>query len=128
MALNLYVPDSNPTTGSTGAQVRPITEGVEMTAVQNQTSRGGLFGVLDQIGETIGNAVGQAAQIKADQFVGGITNGPEQTVDSTGDPADQAGGSRPNVDQAFFEKYKRELMIGGAVVGGLGVLYLVTRG
>lgn len=129
MALTVNLPDETPTTGARGTQVKPITEGTTMTAVQTQTSRAGFWGFLDDVGQTIGNTVGQAAQIKADQFLSGISDDtPAATVDSTGDPSDQqVKGPQSKTSMSFIEQYKKELMIGGAAVVGLVAIFLVTR-
>ena len=128
MALTVTVPEQNPTTGTSGTQVRPITEGETMTAVPSYQNQGGFWGYLDQIGGVIGNTVGQAVQIKADNYIDKIDNNtPAATIDSTGDPFDNPQNTQVNDNRTFVDKYKRELMIGGAVVGGLLALYIISR-
>jgi len=130
MTLTVNVPDETLSTGARGTQVKPITEGTTFVAVPSQTNRNGFWGFLDEIGQTIGNTVGQAVQIEADQFLSGVrdNNPAANMVDSTGDPNDQqVKGPHTNVPMPFIEQYKKELMVGGAAVVGLLAIFLVTR-
>ncbi len=127
MSLELSVPDVNPPTGLKGTTVKPITEGQRAVAVKSMTSKSGIFSVLDQIGTTIGNTIGQAVQIKADQKLSELNNdGPQSSIDSTGDPFDNPQNTQAK-NQSFFEKYKKELLIGGAVVVGVVGLSLLVK-
>ena len=128
MALALHIPEQNPTTGTRGNQVKPITEGERRIAVPDQQAKTGFWGVLDDLGTTVVNGVKDVAGAVAQREVDRIATGPESTVTTEGDPTDQPGGVNATQKAAgFVDKYKTELMIGGAVVAGLIVLLVVTR-
>lgn len=128
MALELNLPVQNPVSGTSGEAVRPITEGERRTVVQDTNRFGGLFGALDDLGTSVVNGISSVAGAVAQNEVNNLVGGPETTVTSEGDPLDQPGSVTVTQKAAgFFEQYKTELMIGGAVLGGLAVLYFVTR-
>ena len=128
MALTLALPPQNPTTGTRGNQVKPITEGERAIAVPEQSRFGGIFSALDDLGTSVVNGISAVAGARAQSAVDQLTSGPESSQTTEGDPSDQPGGV--NITQrttGFFDQYKTELMIGGAVVAGLIVLLVVTR-
>ena len=128
MALTLNVPEQNPVTGTRGNQIKPITDGEKRVVVPNQQSKSGFWGVLDDVGTTVINGVKDVAGAVAQREVDRIATGPESSVTSEGDPNDQPGGvTVTQRASGFVEKYKTELMIGGAVVAGLIVLLVVSR-
>ncbi len=123
MALTLNIPDTNPVSGFEGNIVKPITEGTKVQATESQPSSSGIFGFLDELGNTGRRALNTIADAYAENTANNI-------VDSTGNPTDQAGGVTPNnqnTDVGFIDKYKTELVIGGAFVLGLTVLLFMTK-
>lgn len=128
MGLTLALPPQNPVSGTRGDKVKPITEGERAIAVPNQKSKFSIWGALDDLGTSVVNGVSEVAGARAQSEVDRLTSGPESSETSEGDPSDQPGGvTVTQRAQGFVEKYKTELMIGGAVVAGLVVLLVVTR-
>lgn len=130
MSLITTIPFENPPLGARGSTVKPITEGVPVVSIPSQSKSGSFWSFLDDIGNTIGNTLGQALQVEADQFLSDVRDdNPASTQDSTGDVNDQpsSGPQGPQKEPAFVEKYKSQLMIGGAVAVGALVLFMVTR-
>lgn len=129
MALDLYLPFKNPPTGTTGTAVKPITEGERVNVVQDQ-STGGFWSILDDVGTTAVNGVKDILGAVAQKEVNNLKGSGVSTTDSTGNPADQAGGGVPG-DAAsakpFYQQYATELKIGGAAVAGLVLIYALTR-
>lgn len=126
MALTLNAPDQNPVTGTSGAQVKPITDGTKVVVVENQRRRTGFWGALDDLGTTVVNGVSGVAGAIAQKEVDSLITGSESSPDRTGDPFDQIG--RVEVPQeSFLEKYKVELYIGGGVVAALIVFLAVKK-
>lgn len=130
MSLTAFVPEDTPTTGTSGTQTRPITEGQEVAALDNQqTQSGGMWGWLDDLGAAASRTFETVTDAYAERAANRIT-GAESTVDTTGSESDQPGGQTPNNQQSnvpFYEKYKTELMISGGVLAAMAVLYFVTR-
>lgn len=128
MALTLALPPQNPVSGTRGNQVKPITEGERAIAVPEQSRFGGIFSALDDLGTSVVNGVSAVAGARAQGEVDRLTSGPESSQTTEGDPSDQPGGvTITQKATGFFDQYKTELMIGGAVVAGLVVLLVVTR-
>jgi len=124
MALTLNAPDKNPTTGTKGTHVKPITEGTKVTVVENQRRKTGFWGALDDLGTTVVNGVSSVAGAIAQKEVDSLVTGAESSPDRTGDPFDQPGRvEKPQ--QPFIEKYKTELMIGGGLLAATLVFFAV---
>lgn len=128
MALKLNLPDINPTTGTSGSTIKPITEGTPETVVADQKPKRSLFGALDDLGTTLVDSVSKGVSAVTQKEVSRLNKGAEASKTSEGDPEDQPGGiKKPDADKNFFERYRQELIIGGATVAGVVGLYLIFR-
>lgn len=127
MALELTLPPENPTTGTSGSAVKPITEGVRATVVSDQNSNG-LFSFLDDLRTTTQNSAKDLLGAVAQREVDRIRNGPEARVTSEGDPQSNPQNVNPGKDPVpFYQQYKTELMIGGAVAGAMVFVLIASR-
>lgn len=132
MSLSLVKPQTNPSLGVVGVDVKPITEGTKMTVIKQQddTQTSSFWGFLDDIGTSIGQGLSQYADMTVKKELNDFVGGSETTVDSRGNPADQPGGEKVNtVGQVpFYRAYQKELMIGGGILVAGTLLYFAVRG
>jgi hypothetical protein len=127
MSLELTLPYENPPTGLGGSAVKPITEGTRATAVADQQSTG-LFSFLDDLRTTAQNGAKDILGAVAQREVDRIRTGAESRITSEGDPQSNPQNVDPGKDpQPFYRRYKTELMIGGAIVGGLMFILIASR-
>lgn len=119
MATTLFIPPTNPETGVSGGNIKPITDGKEVILNQSQET-GGFWGGLDDLGSKITGGLGSLVDAFAEKETKKVSGGAEKTVDTTGDINDQVG-AKPSQEtpEPFIKKYQTPLMVGGAVVGGL---------
>ena len=128
-----YVADSNQS-GTSGTTVRPTTDSEVIVNQQddewdydynsgssNSSSSGGVsYGWLDQLGSIAINALGQYTQAYVDSKTEEQFGNPGG--DNAGDPFDSPGNTRPGQTMPFYEKYKKELLLGGAAAVGIFAL------
>ena len=125
MGLNLTMPDGTPITGVTDVSTRPLTEGTPYTLVDTQESEGGIYSVLDDISTTVLNGVSAAASIITNRELSRLNTGAESTQTTVGDPDDNTGNVENGDQEGFMQKYKTEMIVGGAVLGLLTLLLIV---
>tara|TARA_R110000772_G_scaffold264301_2_gene384776 strand:+ start:2640 stop:3032 length:393 start_codon:yes stop_codon:yes gene_type:complete len=127
--LSGWIQDGMESLGLNGSDVKPVNTGEEVTVVNQGIPVSSAWDFLDKIGDTVTNGVGEYVGGLVQNQVDKIQTGSESTVDSTGDPSDQAGqnfgaGGR---SMSFIQENKTPLIIGGAVLL-LGGLFVVMRG
>lgn len=128
MSLTGYVSSGLESLGLNGSQVKPINEGRPVTVDNVQKQDSNLWGVFDNLGETLGQGANDLLGATIDRYVQKTSLGPEGSPDSTGDPSDNPQSSTLPESQrqqaSFFQRYQSELIVGGVLLGG----FLLVRG
>ena len=128
MSLTGYISSGLESLGLNGSQVKPINEGERVTVTGSETEEStNLWGVFDQLGETLGEGANDLLGATIDRYVKKTGLGPEGSPDTTGDPTDNPQSSTipdsQQQDMPFWKKYQSELIVAGVLLGG----YLVIR-
>ena len=128
MSLTGYVSSGLESLGLNGSQVKPINEGRQVTVDNVQKQDSNLWGIFDNLGETLGQGANDLLDATIDRYVKKTSLGPEGSPDSTGDPSDNPQSSTLPESQrqkpSFFQRYQSEIIVGGVLLGG----YLLVRG
>lgn len=117
----VVIPPVNPATGVTGTAIRPITEGVRVQATETTKDSGGLFGWLDNLGETVGDVLGRAADVAGEGFIDKTRRkfGPEASPDTAGVPYVGAG----DPPTGFLQKNSTYILVGAGLLLAAFVVY-----
>jgi len=114
-------------TGVGASSTKEIYEGGKKMIVKNQESPRGFWSVLDTVGTTIGNTIGQAVQGRADSFLNKSSKKfypePEKIIDTTGDPDDKPGNKK--IEK--IDNTNNYLLYGGGALAFITVLFLLNR-
>jgi hypothetical protein len=128
MSLTGYVSSGLESLGLNGSQVKPINEGRQVTVDNVEKQDSNLWGIFDNLGETLGQGANDLLGATIDRYVKKTSLGPEGSPDSTGDPSDNPQSSTLPESQrqqpSFFQRYQSELIVGGVLLGG----FLLVRG
>lgn len=128
MALELVVPNQLQNLGTSGTQVKPITEGERRTVVKDQRF-GGIFSALDELGTGAVNSVKDVLNAVTAKEIKNLVGGAETSDTTEGDPFSTPGNAVSNKkpDQPFYVKYQRELLLSAGAVALFAIVIAVKK-